>query len=41
VALAAGLLMAAMPLSVETGEAQSTLNWLIRLGLYLVTAPPR
>lgn len=35
VALAAGLLMALMPLSVETGEPQSALNWMIRLGLYL------
>ncbi|MFW3616208.1 putative bifunctional diguanylate cyclase/phosphodiesterase [Billgrantia antri] len=36
VALTAGLLMAAIPLSVETGEPQATLNWMIRLGLYLV-----
>ncbi|MGQ4880476.1 putative bifunctional diguanylate cyclase/phosphodiesterase [Billgrantia sp. LNSP4103-1] len=36
VALVAGLLMAAMPLSVATGEAQPALNWMIRLGLYLV-----
>lgn len=35
VALAAGLLMAFMPLSVATGESQSALNWMIRLGLYL------
>ncbi|MGR2737823.1 putative bifunctional diguanylate cyclase/phosphodiesterase [Billgrantia sp. Q4P2] len=36
VALLAGLLMAAMPLSVDTGESQTPLNWMIRLGLYLV-----
>lgn len=36
VAFAAGLLMAMMPLSVATGEAQTVLNWLIRLGLYLI-----
>ncbi|WP_162623097.1 putative bifunctional diguanylate cyclase/phosphodiesterase [Billgrantia lactosivorans] len=36
VAFAAGLLMAAIPLSVATGEPQATLNWVIRLGLYLV-----
>ncbi|MCE8014493.1 GGDEF domain-containing protein [Halomonas sp. MCCC 1A17488] len=36
VALAAGLLMAVIPLSVETGEPQDTLNWMIRLGLYLI-----
>ncbi|WP_444677210.1 hypothetical protein [Halomonas sp. E19] len=35
-ALVAGLLMAAMPLTVATGEAQTTLNWLVRLGLYLL-----
>ncbi|MCE8001252.1 putative bifunctional diguanylate cyclase/phosphodiesterase [Billgrantia ethanolica] len=35
VALSAGLLMAAMPLTVATGEAQATLNWIIRLCLYL------
>ncbi|SDK61867.1 putative bifunctional diguanylate cyclase/phosphodiesterase [Billgrantia gudaonensis] len=35
-ALLAGLAMAATPLNVATGEAQGTLNWLIRLGLYLV-----
>lgn len=35
VALAAGLLMAAMPLTVASGEAQATLNWVIRLCLYL------
>ncbi|WP_163575462.1 putative bifunctional diguanylate cyclase/phosphodiesterase [Halomonas faecis] len=36
VALLAGLAMAAIPLNVATGEAQGMLNWLIRLGLYLV-----
>ncbi|MGL6253337.1 MAG: hypothetical protein ACRC3F_20615, partial [Billgrantia desiderata] len=35
VALMAGLLMAAMPLTVASGEAQATLNWVIRLCLYL------
>ncbi len=35
-ALVAGLLMAVMPLTVATGEAQTTLNWLVRLGLYLL-----
>ncbi|MFO7649664.1 putative bifunctional diguanylate cyclase/phosphodiesterase [Halomonas campaniensis] len=35
-ALAAGLLMAAMPLDVSTQQSQSTLNWLVRLGLYLI-----
>lgn len=35
-ALAAGGLMAAMPLDVAEGVAQSTFNWLLRLGLYLV-----
>ncbi|WP_166268831.1 putative bifunctional diguanylate cyclase/phosphodiesterase [Marinobacter caseinilyticus] len=35
IALAAGLLMAAMPLNVDTATTQSTGNWLIRLGLYL------
>ncbi|XKE46555.1 EAL domain-containing protein [Halomonas organivorans] len=35
-ALVAGLLMAAMPLEVATGERQSPVNWLVRLGLYLL-----
>lgn len=35
VALAAGLLMATMPLNVDTATVQSAANWLIRLGLFL------
>lgn len=35
-ALVAGLAMAAMPLEVASGEPQGVLNWLIRLGLYLL-----
>ncbi|GGX90543.1 hypothetical protein GCM10007160_17510 [Litchfieldella qijiaojingensis] len=35
VAMAAGLLMAAMPLDVADGTSQAPSNWLIRLGLYL------
>lgn len=35
VALAAGLLMAAMPLNVDTATFQEPTNWLIRLGLYM------
>lgn len=35
VGLAAGLLMALMPLEVATGTYQTTDNWLIRLGLYI------
>ncbi|MDR5864248.1 bifunctional diguanylate cyclase/phosphodiesterase [Halomonas campisalis] len=35
-AVVAGLLMAATPLNVLTGEQQEPLNWLIRLALYLL-----
>ncbi|WP_341937499.1 putative bifunctional diguanylate cyclase/phosphodiesterase [Marinimicrobium sp. C2-29] len=33
--LAAGILMAFMPLNVESGQMQSTFNWALRLSLYL------
>ncbi|MCE9664320.1 GGDEF domain-containing phosphodiesterase [Halomonas sp. M5N1S17] len=36
VALAAGLLMSAMPMAVATGEPQSMLNWLMRLVMFLL-----
>ncbi|HSP58763.1 MAG TPA: GGDEF domain-containing phosphodiesterase [Halomonas sp.] len=35
-ALAAGLSLASIPLDVVTGEMQTSVNWLIRLGLYLL-----
>lgn len=35
-ALAAGLSLAPVPLDVASGEMQTSINWLIRLGLYLL-----